>query len=251
VILSKRRLDSTDWVAREQAWNLAGVGVTGAEEECMMEPLDKIRRLIEQGEHQKAKRVLVSYVRRHPDSIVAWRLLAGLVSDPVEQADCWRRILNLDPANVQATIALQRLTEMSDQPGVALRCPQCGGKLVVRLVGEMRDKRATCWHCGTESDLPDADRRVEHQHEQERGDPGVFALARKALTDWLASNHTVMSHPVTSQQDENHRLLSPAEMIQAAGGPLPPEKRRKCPECGTTVPKQAPRCGWCGTSLPA
>jgi len=42
-----------------------------------------------------------------------------------------------------------------------LRCPQCGGELAVQFVGEMKDKRALCRHCGTDIDIPDAYQRVK------------------------------------------------------------------------------------------
>jgi predicted RNA-binding Zn-ribbon protein involved in translation (DUF1610 family) len=232
-----------------------------------MDPLDTIRRQIEQGGYSLARRALVSFVRQHPGSIPAWTLLAGLVSDPVLQADCYRRILDLDPVHAEATSALQRLTETSPPAVVALRCPQCGGKLETHSTGKTEDKRATCWHCGSEVALPDAPRRVEHEPEQERQptqtrpadrtvretrnpeprDPEVNKLARKAFAHWFAISHTDTDQPTTSPHDRNDRLLSPAEMITAAGGPLSPEERCKCPECGTTVSKRASRCEWCGT----
>jgi hypothetical protein len=43
------------------------------------------------------------------------------------------------------------------------------------------------------------------------------------------------------------RMLTPEEIIQAAGGPLPPEERRTCPKCGATISKRASWCQWCST----
>ena len=40
--------------------------------------------------------------------------------------------------------------------------------------------------------------------------------------------------------------LSTDEIIHLAGGPLPPEERRKCPQCGATISKRASWCQWCG-----
>ena len=45
--------------------------------------------------------------------------------------------------------------------------------------------------------------------------------------------------------------LTAADIIQLAGGPLPPEERRACPHCGATISKAATRCEWCGASLNA
>jgi hypothetical protein len=41
----------------------------------------------------------------------------------------------------------------------------------VRFVGELRDKRAVCRHCGSQVDLPDTYRRVQRRHEQESQEP--------------------------------------------------------------------------------
>jgi hypothetical protein len=43
--------------------------------------------------------------------------------------------------------------------------------------------------------------------------------------------------------------LTAADIIQLAGGPLPPEERRTCPHCGATISKAETRCEWCGASL--
>jgi hypothetical protein len=48
-----------------------------------------------------------------------------------------------------------------------LRCPQCGGELEVQFVGDMRDKRAFCRHCGTEIDIPDTYQRVNKKRSSE------------------------------------------------------------------------------------
>jgi hypothetical protein len=87
--------------------------------------------------------------------------------------------------------------------------------------------------------------RVDRMDSQVISRPGLFGWFRRG------SRAAVQGDDTTSQQDKDSLLLSPEELIKAAGGPLPPEKRRKCPECGTTVPKQAVRCGWCGMQLSA
>jgi hypothetical protein len=48
----------------------------------------------------------------------------------------------------------------------------------------------------------------------------------------------------TSNQAGN---LSTEEIIRLAGGPLPPEKRTTCPQCGATISRDASWCQWCGT----
>ena len=55
----------------------------------------------------------------------------------------------------------------------------------------------------------------------------------------------------TGRTRQEPGLISPEEIIRLAGGPLPPEKRRKCPnpKCGATISKDAKKCSWCGRSL--
>jgi hypothetical protein len=38
-------------------------------------------------------------------------------------------------------------------------------------------------------------------------------------------------------------------IIRAAGEPLPPEERRRCPQCDATISKYATRCVWCDAWL--
>lgn len=173
-----------------------------------MNALDEIRAQIGRGDIDGARHALGAYLQQHRGSVAAWSLLADLVSDPAQLADCYRHILDLDPGNAEAADAVQRLAEGVGRTGTALRCPRCGGKTMVRVVGELKDKRATCQHCGTEVDLPDVYRRVERQHREERhlthtcivdgtvietrGDyapgRGVGELVDDALTDWWAKS---------------------------------------------------------------
>lgn len=222
-----------------------------------MDPLEANRAQIEQGDHEGAKRALGAFVRTNPGSIRAWALLASVVSDPVRQTDCYRRILSLDSENTEAADALRRLTVTLQQNGESLRCPQCGGRMVAHFVGALKDKRATCQHCGTEIDLLDAYQRVEHQREQERYPTHTRAVDRTVIetrSDFPGdSRHSVYVRETLiigphsgSEQDDDQCLLTPEEVIEAAGGPLPPHERHKRPECGATISRQAPRCEWCG-----
>lgn len=43
--------------------------------------------------------------------------------------------------------------------------------------------------------------------------------------------------------------LTPEEIVELAGGPLPPEERSQCPKCQAVVSRNATKCPWCGTSL--
>jgi predicted RNA-binding Zn-ribbon protein involved in translation (DUF1610 family) len=44
--------------------------------------------------------------------------------------------------------------------------------------------------------------------------------------------------------------LSPDLILRLAGGPLPPEERRKCPDCGAVVSRREDKCPWCSAKLP-
>ena len=57
-----------------------------------------------------------------------------------------------------------------------LRCPQCGGELEVQFVGEMKDKRAFCRHCGTEIDIPDKYQRVRKKRLMKWNFGGVHSV---------------------------------------------------------------------------
>ncbi|MFN2292151.1 MAG: hypothetical protein ACK2UC_13245, partial [Anaerolineae bacterium] len=43
--------------------------------------------------------------------------------------------------------------------------------------------------------------------------------------------------------------LDPSLVLQLAGGPLTPEERIHCPECGATVSRDRKICPWCSASL--
>jgi hypothetical protein len=43
---------------------------------------------------------------------------------------------------------------------------------------------------------------------------------------------------------------TPEDIIRLAGGPLPPEERRKCLKCGAVVSRTESRCPWCSAPLP-
>jgi hypothetical protein len=45
------------------------------------------------------------------------------------------------------------------------------------------------------------------------------------------------------------RRLTPEEIVELAGGGLPPEERRNCPKCDAAVSRKATKCPWCGFSL--
>jgi len=298
-----------------------------------MDPLDTVKRRIEAGDREGAKRTLFQALRGEPYNVVAWALLATVLDDPDKQADCYRRILALDPGNREAAEKLRQITgglrqtPPSSETG-PLQCPQCGGAMEVHFAGPLRDKRAVCPYCGTEVDLPDAYQRVQRQKEEARhpwgsrtveetviearsdhpeGLPDLEEIIPESLGEVLrhvaaSGGEVVVQSTIVPESEAGRRALEPEELakwmedqketrqesrkpsgllgkvlhfltgktpaaitrgaspaspageslapdeiIQAAGGPLPPEERRKCPKCGATISKRASRCTWCGT----
>jgi len=148
------------------------------------------------GDQNGARRALFHVLNTDPYNAQAWRLLATVLDDPQRQAHCYRLVMALDPGDQEAAEALYQLTgELAvtgQRPASSemikpspprcerkpLRCPQCGGAMVVRFAGRMRDKRAACQFCGSEVDLPDAYQRVARQRQQEHRPWGTRIVDR-------------------------------------------------------------------------
>ena len=295
--------------------------------------LDKIRRRIRAGDLEGGRRDLVNLLRKNPDEIAAWGLLASLLDHPTRQRECYQQILRIDPGNREAAEKIQALSGSDPSPIKeggrikALLCPQCGGRMEVRLVGELRDKRAYCPSCSTIHDLPDSFRRMRKKRETDQkltgsrvvetttiesrldgallpGDPeklppevqeilgvlktkGVDALSMEQV-EMLRSSEIkrsfswhgfdadtiqtlqglgfeIYEEPTPKQPSKKGLIerifgtgkeveqapLSPEEIIELAGGALPEEQRRECPNpsCRAVVSKEAKKCPWCGRSL--
>lgn len=56
-----------------------------------------IRRQIEAGALDAARRALAAHLTANPHHIAAWMMMASLLDDPLKQADCYRYVLSLDP----------------------------------------------------------------------------------------------------------------------------------------------------------
>lgn len=172
-----------------------------------MDLIEPLRQRIETGDREGAKRELAAVLRADPRNVPAWMLLAALIEDPARQADCYRQVLRLDPANPQATARLR-----------ALQVPEAS---------KSPDRR------GTESYI----------HAQKPGRlAGLLRLLGMQVTGLQTPANARDVRPQAGQ-------LSPDDVIQLAGGPLPPEERRACPQCGAVVPRSAEKCAWCGASL--
>lgn len=82
-----------------------------------MRPLDLIWQQAQTGDRSGARKELASFLREQPGNVQGWLLLATLLDEPAQQAECYRKALRLDPQNHQAATMLQAL-EAYDQAEV-------------------------------------------------------------------------------------------------------------------------------------
>jgi hypothetical protein len=168
------------------------------------------------GDREAARHELTKILCTDPRNVAAWALLAPLLENSDRQADCYRRILAVDPDNGHAVERLRQLAaepSASESPqapslpeaGVPLRCPQCGGTMEVRFVGELRDKRAVCLYCGTAVDLPDTYRRVTHERELEENGWGTRIVEKaesQTRSDHLAGDPRSVQQAIRQALDD-------------------------------------------------
>lgn len=254
-----------------------------------MANLSEVKQKIEAGELAAARRALIAFLNEHPRRVAAWRLLAALLEDdPVKQADCYRRIVALAPEDAAAREQLARLRsrlgaqrtltskpELEPEPSVEEQV-----QAVLATLLRQADEAAS----GTERRLLSVAEVQEALRAQ-----GVTlsdeALIRYIQAHGLRITHSpysskrIIRRPVVRETPvasgwgwlgkavqrltggrPQERVEAPsmpvaadeltaADIIQLAGGPLPPEQRRTCPHCGATISKAATRCEWCGASL--
>jgi hypothetical protein len=86
-----------------------------------MSGLDEIRALVRHGERRSAQRDLARLLKSEPSNLEAWLLLAQLVNDPIRKADCYRRVLEIDPVN---PLAKQALEWLYMQPVLGMTLPE-------------------------------------------------------------------------------------------------------------------------------
>ena len=54
------------------------------------------------GNRKKARSILADVVRREPENARVWYLLSQVVEQPAQAVDCLKRVLAIDPDNLQA-----------------------------------------------------------------------------------------------------------------------------------------------------
>jgi uncharacterized Zn finger protein (UPF0148 family) len=249
---------------------------------------------------------LVKLLEAEPDNADAWALLAILLADPAEQAQCYREILRINPNDRQAEAWLASLTghpaapsdgEPRTQEPPGRECPRCGGMIKVSPLPRSTGGAIICPYCGFPVEPTDAFGEQTPSQEKEQGGDTDFATMERIpegttldqLLDQLSlpgsgdESPPPGREPATAQHPAKQKgflngllsrlrggtggieaeelLMSQAEMASAAGalspdlilrlagGPLPPEERRKCPRCGAVVSRREGKCPWCSAPL--
>ena len=128
-----------------------------------MDSFNVIWQRAQAGDRAGARRELIARLQTDPRNVQAWALLAALLEDPAQKADCYRRILRIDPGNRRAAEMLQKLTQPSPAPAPGARrpattaaslvCPNCGATMDVASDAGEHAQRVGCPYCGSEVDL--------------------------------------------------------------------------------------------------
>lgn len=229
-----------------------------------MDSLDAIKHQINLGDREGARLALRKLLTAEPDNTGAWALLAILLADPAEKAECYTQILRVNPADRHAAAWLEALNlEMRRSPADSMP--------VDRQPGDARDKESL-------SGVRDVDEPVEEldlagPRDSTIGQPVDQEIGRDLSEDLARWPKTQPARPgfidrimgrrkrvqpetgslASVLDDEASALqpgsLNPEDILRMAGGPLPPEERLKCPNCGAVVSRRDPRCPWCSASL--
>ncbi len=121
-----------------------------------MDALPRIWQQAQTGDRVGARRELVNILRADPENAQAWLLMAALLEDPAQQAECCRKVLALDPGNHHAAAMLQKLRQPvpSAAPpattAASVSCPHCGADLDFSAANGRREWRTVCAYCNTE-----------------------------------------------------------------------------------------------------
>ena len=214
--------------------------------------LDSIRQLINAGDQRGARIALADLLEAEPDNADAWAVMAILLADPAEQAQCYREILRINPNDRQAEAWLASLTgQRAEQPaGTQLPRQESPGA----QPAPEEDNLDSILEGVT---LPDAEDRVpppvlEREPVRRQAEPKGFLDGLLGRLRGGTSAPDPEAEALVLGSDEAQLAagaLSPELILRLAGGPLPPEERRDCPQCGAVVSRREAKCPWCSASL--
>jgi len=227
--------------------------------------LDPIRHQINAGDQRGAKITLVELLEAEPDNADAWALLAILLTDPAEQAQCYREILSINPSDRQAAVWLESLTsQATGHPTGAQPPAQEPSQADEQLLSEDSPGFQSASE-GNELDrlleevaLPGAADEVKRPT-REGGIPQTQVEPKGFLDGLLGRLRGSSTAPdpeaealALGQDDAASAAgaLSPELILRLAGGPLAPEECRNCPQCDAVVSRREARCPWCSAPLP-
>ncbi len=112
-------------------------------------------RSIQEGNPDKAREILLSYVEQNPDDVQAWFLLSGTLTEPYQMVQCLRHTLALDPQHEGAQTALNTLEQQTGQAPLQVMqvgsnsaamgrpCPFCSNDF------QMAEEVVACPACST------------------------------------------------------------------------------------------------------
>ncbi len=208
-----------------------------------MDPLEIPKHLIQIGDTKKACIELGKLLRADPNNLEAWELLSTLLVDPNQKADCFKQILRIDPENttaaqhLQATIAKIARPSKSEKP----KNPE-----IASTPEEIK------------RDIDDLRKLIEDDVLEDSSDDLTYEerIESRAApqTDSQPSADSSDESPVLGTKlGENLRAdlpyLSPANIVNLAGHPLPQDERINCPHCDATISRFETKCPWCSKVL--
>lgn len=229
-----------------------------------MDSLDSIKHQVNAGDQEGARLALRELLEAEPDNTDAWALLAILLADPADKAECYRQILRVNPTDRHAATWLEALEPdvrrssmdtmpVGKQPGRALSTEPSAGQGDLDKLLEDMDLPGLANRTSGRTVDPEMDRDLGEDltkwPEAQPGRPGF--LGRFLGQRQRARPEAPSLGPSLNDEDPTVQpgSLNPADILRMAGGPLPPEERRKCPVCGAVVSRKESRCPWCSASL--
>ena len=199
--------------------------------------LDRIRHQIATGDQRGARLALLELLEAEPENPDAWALLATLLTDPAEQARCYREILRITPGDRQAAAWLESLTGEAAEPSTKETDLE-------RLLDNV-DLPET----GDRASLPHLGREAAQRPSEPKGflDRLLARLQGRTAGPDPEAEALVLGH---EEIQSAAGAISPELVLRLAGGPLAPEERRRCPKCDAVVSRRDTKCPWCSAILP-
>jgi molecular chaperone DnaK (HSP70) len=142
------------------------------------------------------------------------------------------------------TIPLENLIQ---QP-----CPACKSAIVMRTENWKNQPFALCLDCGVEFEMPESPAASDTA-------PWKDLPPELIKTLGIEPPHSpggLTEEELQELQDKGFDMaiskmkeLTPEEILNLAGDPLPENERRNCPKCDAVISRDSTRCEWCGLSL--